>query len=72
MMAINTHSEIKAEFFERWMTVKKLKEILKDMPDEWEIAPNKVGNLSVYSSKEFIYSTFKGYIDFNEEIFVKT
>lgn len=50
---------------ERWMTVGKMKEILSTLPDDWEIEPNHVGNLSLCTDK----GEFKGYIDFPEEEF---
>lgn len=47
------------------ITVCKLREILKALPDDWEIWANSVRNLSVGDG-----ATVKGFIDIAEETFV--
>lgn len=66
-MGINTQKEIEAYFFERWMSVKHLKEALAELDDEDIVRPNTVGNLLIlYKNHEDIV----GYIDFSTESFV--
>ena len=64
-MGINTKHSVQAEFFERYITVGKLKNILNQLEDDWEILPNGVGNLSVFTTK----SEPKGFIDIAEEVY---
>lgn len=66
-MAINIQVSIDAQFLERWMTAKRLKEILNEVDDNFEVVPNSAGNLMIYDPKE---DREVGYIDFHEERFV--
>jgi len=61
---IDTDVEVRAVFFKRWLTVKKLKEILSQLDDDDLLIPNRVGNLAVVRGAEHI-----GQIDFNAEEF---
>lgn len=66
-MGINLKQHIKAQFFERWITVGKMKAILKNLDDDMELLPNRVGNLVVAK----VGTGNLGYIDFNEEVYTK-
>jgi hypothetical protein len=68
-MGLNTKASVTADFLEKWITVGKLKELLKDMEDHWELLPNSVGNLSIYTPPP--ESDCKGYIDISSETFEK-
>lgn len=61
---IDTDVEVQAVFFKRWLTVKKLREILSQLDEGDLLIPNRVGNLFVTRDSVRI-----GYIDFNVEEF---
>ena len=63
-MGLNTKHQITARFFEKWITVGKLKSILNEMDDDLELLPNAMGNLNVCTKSEY-----KGFIDISTEIF---
>lgn len=50
----------------KYITVSKLKSILDTLPDDSELVPNSVGNLSVYDKIEGGFM-IRGYIDISEE-----
>lgn len=66
-MGLNTKQIIKASFFERYISVKKMKYILKDLDEDMELLPNSVGNLTVAKLGKGVL----GYIDLNDEKYVK-
>ena len=61
---IDTDVEVQAVFFKRWLTAKRLREILSQLDDDDLLIPNRVGNLAVTRAAKQV-----GYIDFNEEAF---
>ena len=63
---INTDVTIKAEFFERMISVNTLKKLLKQFNDEYYLAPNRVGNLSILKNSQTKH--YIGYIDISNEI----
>jgi hypothetical protein len=63
-MAISLDSEVRAAFFQRWMKVWKLKELLNKLDDEYELYPNRVGGLAVVEAGS---GKFVGYVDFSAE-----
>ena len=63
-MAINIDEKVNGHFFEKWVSVEKLKSILAELQDGDLLYPNQVGNLSVIRADEQI-----GYIDISEETF---
>jgi len=65
-MAINTDIEIKAMFFERYMSIGQLKKCIEQLEDTDIVSPNRVGNLLVMRSSG---QWTVGYIDFNKERF---
>lgn len=44
----------------KWLTVAQLRRVLAELPDDYTLFPNKVGNLRV-GDKDLIY---KGFINF--------
>ena len=66
-MGVNTKQIIEASFIEKYITVKQMKEILNQLEDEWELLPNSVGNLSIFTAE----SESKGFIDIGEEVYQK-
>jgi len=64
-MAIDINTLVEAGFFLRWMTVKRLREILEQLDDNNIVIPNRVGNLAVTNDKDQMV----GYIDFPGESF---
>jgi len=62
---IDTNTTVEAKFHLRWMTVRKLKEIMDQLDDDYIVVPNRVGNLSVRNNDDLAI----GFIDFNEERF---
>jgi len=66
-MGIDIDTEVTAGFFLRWMSVKKMKDILEGLDDNYFLYPSRVGNLAVLQNDEMI-----GYIDFNSETFEST
>lgn len=64
-MAIDTENQITAVFYCKWITVRKLEELLRDLDQELELHPNGVGNLSIVEKSSGRAQI--GYIDFNEE-----
>ena len=65
-MAVETNVEVTGAWLYKYMSVKKLKSILKKLPKDADIVPNRVGNLSVYiiDGDEL---TAEGYINFASE-----
>lgn len=64
-MAIDLDAKVCTSGFHlKWMTVKRLKEILSELEDEDLLYANRVGNLTV--GRDGIY---QGYIDFNSEVY---
>ena len=63
-MGLNTKHQITAHFFEKWITVGRLKSILNEMDDELELLPNGMGNLNIYTPQ----SEYKGFIDISTEM----
>ncbi len=54
----------------RSLTAGKLKAVLADMPDDYELIMNGLGNITVYGPPG--ESSYKGYIDFGQaEEFIK-
>jgi len=49
----------------RCVTVQNLKELLGEIPDYFELVPNRVGNLSIVDPA---FLTFVGIIDFKEGV----
>jgi hypothetical protein len=49
----------------RCVTVQHLKELLSQIPDHFELIPNRVGNLSIVDPA---FLTFVGIIDFKEGV----
>ena len=66
-MGVNTKQIIEASFIEKYITVKQMKEILNQLEDDWELLPNNVGNLSIFTTE----SESKGFIDIGEEVYQK-
>ena len=66
-MAIDIDTEVTAGFFLRWMSVKRMKDILEQLDDNYFLYPSRVGNLAVLRESEMI-----GIIDFNSETFEST
>ena len=54
----------------KYVSVGKLKSILNDLPDDSEVIPNRVGNLSVVVGSVKDGWTWRGYIDFAEETMI--
>jgi hypothetical protein len=69
-MGLNTKCPVNASFLEKWITVGKLKELLSGMEDSWELLPNSVGNLSVFTPLPD--SEEMGYIDISNETYNET
>lgn len=61
-MAIEIGVKIEGMWSYKYITVKRLKEILIALNDNYIIASNSVGNLAIYDNNNWI-----GYIDLNEE-----
>jgi len=61
---IDSDVTIRAEFFKRWLTVEKFRNILFQLHDKDVLYQNSVGNLVVERDGSTI-----GYIDFNHEAF---
>ncbi|MCK4821195.1 hypothetical protein KA005_35850 [bacterium] len=66
-MAIDINVEIKAGFFQRWMSVGQMKKCLAQLEDTDILYPSRVGNLAVVRDSDRLIMI--GYIDFNEEQF---
>jgi hypothetical protein len=47
----------------KWLTVAQLKSVLADLPDNYTLMPNRVGNLTVCSTD----LEYRGFIDFLSE-----
>lgn len=54
---------IEGGWFEKYMTVSKLIDLLSDIDGNLKIYPNRVGNLSIVNKDD----DFLKYIDFNDE-----
>lgn len=59
---------------EKWLSVGKLKAILSNLPDNYELQVNAMGNILVEGKEVGIgeeeFSFYAGYIDFSTEEFV--
>lgn len=62
---IHNNAPIEADDY-KTITIGKLKALLAELPDDWEIWANQVKNLSVGNG-----TTWKGYIDIAQEVFVQ-
>lgn len=47
-----------------YLTVKQLKEVLEQIPEDYIVLANRVGNLAVYKGDSFKEGEFVGYVDF--------
>lgn len=65
-MSIDINIEVKAEFFQRWMSVSQMKKCLAQLEDTDVLYPNRVGNLAVIRNSDKLMI---GLIDFNGEQF---
>lgn len=63
-MAIDISRELEASFFAKWISSKKLIQILSTLPPDSTLHPNSVGNLAVEYNEDFI-----GFIDVSDEVF---
>lgn len=61
-MAVDLSQTIRASFFLAWITVDKMRTILKGLKPDVRLYPNRVGNLTLWHKDECL-----GYIDFVEE-----
>jgi len=67
-MGINTEISVKANFHRKWISVRRLQEILSRLDEGTILTPNGIGNLvAVSGSGDMI-----GYIDIGAEIFEKS
>jgi len=48
----------------KYLTVKQLKEVLEQIPEDYLILPNRVGNLAVYKGSKLEEAEFAGYVSF--------
>jgi len=47
-----------------YLTVKQLKATLEQVPEDYLILPNRVGNLAVYKGSKLEEAEFAGYVSF--------
>jgi len=69
-MAIELEHSVSGEWFYKYITVENLKSILNALPDKAELAPNSVGNMSVFVGDENNGFYWTGYIDISAEEYV--
>jgi len=63
-MTVDTSVQVDAGFNRRWLTVKQMREMISELEDDDLLAPNRVGNLSIFRDNE---QSMIGYIDFHTE-----